>query len=484
MMDVSRNASIALLVGSMLGGFACGGGGGEEGTTIDASSPRVQEIVEDNSKSHTDEFDRAREFLADSGTFGQLAEGTDTRYRTCLEHGFRKEWSGLGDVYCERWGDPLEEGVRGDLDELLGELDAHFFTEANVASVDGSVMTYQLDGPTVCDSPRSSACAEDVDASEIEIEVQLTGEDSLRADLDVGPEPIAPATMRLSPERWSVQLRLGEVRGALEHVADKTDTRLNLPETMTGTTRLTWRMPEEGSAGLRWQVESPVEIRTETFGLSVASADPAVRASVDRGAEEAELQVGLNNASSSWRGSAADDWYELSAGAVGAVASIADADRSAELRDIHVGNEEATMTLGDTVVGSFKMTPGEGDAFGATIEWTDDELDVRVEPTFEVRLDMKFKRVADRIEDVAEWARDSVTRVAAQGAEASSGRFIGRSGQRGVWKSMEGTTVIESEGSPSFRHEVGAGRCLAGTSGSGSGHPLSSYEVINCAQNP
>jgi hypothetical protein len=480
-MDVSRDLVIALLVGSMVGMAACGG---SEGTSIEASSAKVQGVVEESSQLHADEFDRAREFVADSGTFGQLAEGTDTRYRVCLAPGFRETWSGLGDVYCERWGDPLEEGVRADLDELLGELDAHFFAEANVASVDGSVVTYQLDGPTVCDSPRSSACAEDVDASEIEIEVELTGEDSLRADLHVGPEPIAPATMRLSPERWSVELRLGDVKNALEHVADKTDTRLNLPETMTGTTRLTWRRPEEGSSELRWRVDEPVEIRTETFGLSVASADPAVRASVDRGAEEAELQVGLNNASLSWRGSAADDWYELTAVAVGAVASIADAEQSAQLRDIHVGDGEAIMTLGDTVVGSFEMTPGEGDAFGATLEWTDDELDVRAEPTFEVGLDMKFKRVADRIEDVAEWARDSVTRVAAQGAEAPMGRFIGRSGQRGLWKAVEGTTVIESEGNPSFRHEVGAGRCLAGTSGSGSGHPLASYEVIDCAQNP
>lgn len=479
-MDVNRVVSSALVVGSMVGMFACGGSGGEDGPAIDASSSKVQEIVEDNTRLHTDEFDRVREFVADSTAFGDLAEGTEVRHRVCVEPEFRETDGDVGEVQCDSVSDPLEQSVRDDLDTLLGRLDAHFFADANVVSVDGPVVTYQLDGPTVCDSSRSSACARDVDASELAIEVELTGEDSLEADLRVGPEPLEPVTMHLSPNRWAFDLRLDEVQSALEHVADKTDTELYLPE-MYGDMRLSWQRPEDGRGEVRWRVDSQMKIEGDTYGASFVRADPAMRLNVDRAAEEATLQLGLSNPSLRWRDSSEDDWYELSAVAVGAVASLADADRSVELRDVHLGDGAADMTLGDDIVSSFELNPDEGDAFGGTLEWTDDQIDVSADPTFEVALDMKFHRVADRIEDVAEWMRDSVTRITTRDADSAAGRSVSRSGRRGLWKMTEGTAVIESEGVSSFRHEVGGNRCLAGKSGSEKGHPLSAYEVIECS---
>ena len=220
--NLSDSVSVFLALLSVSGLVACGGGPEDE--TVEASNDGAEEVVVDSLLAHSAALDRSLRFIESSVSYSDAVETAGGPASVCAEPEFRENRSGTSELHCLDSTDPVRTRTQDGVDEVIDALGVRFFRDRNVRSEKGDTITYRLDGSTTCKSSFTTACAKDVEASEIAIEITFTSEDDLTAKVQVGPNPYEPATLRISPNRLAVDLRLGDLRQSLLHIADATGT--------------------------------------------------------------------------------------------------------------------------------------------------------------------------------------------------------------------------------------------------------------------
>lgn len=408
-------------------------------------------------------------------------------------------------VVCESTGEvDLEEArqdLRDEVAELVRTLRERIFIEENLESETETTVTYLLGPDVLCDEEDApgftaggldSACADR--AARLQPRLQLT---SPRAgDIDVtlllGEERNAPLTLHLYSRSLGVQVDLGEALGVARELGEDLG---NLRE-LDGVIELALVENAARDYSIELRVLEALHVLVadgdEQVSASLARSVPALSlradgneqrltASVDLGTFQmqgpfalfAEMFGGEPESGDFVGLPAPDGSGQLPeptpapereyhgtldiflAGLSGTMSYVAGQD-VLDITNLGLGDATSRIALdGNTLLG-IDMNAAHGRRVNVVVEprAEGEGATVKVEPSFELAVELAFHNIADQIDDIAEYLLDNTIRVAFEGDAPT----LEMSDE--AVRVASGTLALETTNAPADDVMVVAGQCL------------------------
>jgi hypothetical protein len=406
--------------------------------------------------------------------------------------------------------------------ELVRELRERVLIDANLESSTSTSATYKLGADVLCsesDEPDASlAGAPDLDEDCVDQVTRLTPRLVLTSpregDIDVtfqlGAERHEPLALALYHDSVGLRLDLGEALAVARELGE--DEELQSIQELSG--RLELRLVENAARDYSLELnvleklEAVLDSDGDHLSASLGASSPAwnVRVDGNSGTLSAGMDVAAFRLVGPLRafaslfetdddGSAYGDTASgllpeeepeprsytgildvFLAGLTGTVSYAADSD---VLAIDQLGFGDGTSTLkhdGDTLL-SLDLNPASGRRVNLLVSSTDAGTQIRITPSFDLRLALAFHYIADQFDGLATYLLDDTLRVWFDGdaPELELGEAL---------RVTAGTLHIESVANPEANVTVEAGMCLSGENGSDADddatHPLFSLEATTC----
>lgn len=482
----------------------------------------TKQALEDNSVRLEQSFSKSTEFIEGSPLIhgGAEAYESDT---SCSSSG--------SDTTCEteETGD-YEMDTSEPRANMVDALERAVFDEDHIVSQSRAAITYQLpgeemcpktattctggsDGETTCESTETTEsgydeqCLERAEKMDYRIRVTRPGSDFYKFETLVGSDNYRPVVFELSPDHVAAEANLGEIRKSVEYYDEvyETESASNFPSTFSGTVRAKFERKGEQKVHFETRIKAPVEVGGDDYSLSLASATkPVFGWTADGSDEKVTTTVDFNAIDASFPytyyestetqshdsdGSGTETntktlQHDLHFAGLSTKAIYRGASEALEFERVGLGDSTSWLEIAGKRVLSVDLNRNAGRQFSATVSPVRDGegLKFDIEPKFNFRTMLQFKRISDKLESLPMWSYDDTIEADFSGATPVS--FIADSGALEV---VSGALTLSSE-NPQITHRAGAGECLVSadpgtTSEDGAEpHPLEYYETRTCSK--
>ena len=374
------------------------------------------------------------------------------------------------------WDDELDEWVEGETtsectsnapdfseidagkQELLDILETRIFTEANVESEAGGVVTYLLRGDVVCDADDFyddegyQHCVDDVDAVEVRLAAQFDG-DLLDLGVKVGPEKAHLVSLAFGSQELSARVVLQDLEEALEHLAQVAgDEMPEMPEQFQGELKVGYYAQGDVHR-LAFDILDDLLVADEDFELQVEGVGQIWSMGFDAAAETLEGALSLGavylrgemgghleeppmipddeppvpgeddgepgDDDGNFDGDDGEDQdpveFELDLSGLTATATFDPAQETLQWSNVSLGGGPTTVAIEGEEVLRIDLSSALNGAFDALMQLQDEGLEAVFEPGFEVEIETQFHRVAEFYDDFDEWMLDEVLNIILSG---------------------------------------------------------------------
>jgi hypothetical protein len=524
--------------------FACEG----EPELVEISSSQAALTASENAELALQGVIDASDFLASSTSIAKTLNAFGAGARTCESSGaFCPDGAECAPVETVCTTDELSEEdleetrqqLRESAQDVVRQLRERILIEANLESSTSTSATYRL-GPDVLCSDASDAaptgaasaaseaeldgdCVDEVTRLEPRLTLTSPHQGDIDVTLQLGAQRHAPLTLELHRESLGVRLDLDE---SVDVARDSGEDLEGLSE-LSGL--LEWRLVRNAARdySVELNVLEPVsavmESEGDTLTASLAASSPAwnvridgnsntLSAGIDIGAlrvmgplrlfaglfvrdETADDAGGSGGSGGAFDAPLPEPQPEpapreytgvielLLSGLSGTVSYTADSDVLA-FSDLGFGDSTSTLKHdGKTLLG-LDLNALAGRRVNLEISPTEDGTELRISPTFDLKLAFAFEHIADQFEGMADYLMNDALHFWFEGdapaIEVDDDQL----------RVTSGTLHLDSQADPSFDVRIEAGMCLdeggggAGeSSDAGSGgteHPLASVTAVAC----
>lgn len=484
----------------------------------------------------------ASDFLARSTSIAEALNALGGRQETCSSSGvaFCPDGSECPptETVCttdELSEDDLEDArreIREGAQDLARELRERVLIEANLESSTSTSATYRLGPDVLCsddadaapagtaasgDDPNlDSDCVDEVTRLEPRLVLTSPREGDIDVTLHLGAERHSPLTLELYRESLGVRVDLDE---AVDVARDFGEDLKGLRE-LSGL--LEWRLARNAARDYSLElnvlepVSAVVESEGDTLTTSLAASSPAWNVRIDGNTNtlSAGLDLGTLRVGGPLRlfadlferedsvDSAAPPGGALDAaplpepepepraytgvielllsGLSGTLSYTADSD-VLSFSDLGFGDSTSTLKHDDKTLLGLDLNALSGRRVNLEISPTEGGAEIRISPTFDLKLAFAFEHIADQFEGIADHLMNDTLRL----------WFAGESPAIEVDDELlrvtSGTLHLDSQAEPSVAVRVETGMCLDATnessadeSGASTEHPLASVAAIAC----
>lgn len=418
--------------------------------------------------------------------------------------------------------------IRESAADLVRELRERFLIEANLEASTSTSATYKLGPDVLCsesDEPLAAGaeaadldedCVEQVTRLEPRLLLTSFREGDIDVTLQLGAERHEPLSLALYHDSLAVRLDLGEALAVARELGE--DEELQRIDELSG--RLELRLVENAARDYSLELnvleklEAVVDADGDQLSASLGASSPAWNLRVD--GNENTLSAGVDIAALRLVGPLkafaglfeSDDGAGSSGGPLGLspgqgpeprsytgivdlflaglTGNVSYTANSDVLAIDELGFGDSTSTLkhdGDTVL-ALDLNPTAGRRVNLRVSSSAAGTEIRITPSFELRLALGFHYIADQFDGLASYLLDDTLRVwfGGDAPELQLGDAL---------KVTAGTLHIESAANPEVNVTVDAGMCLVeaedgssnedgSASSDDAAHPLLSLEAAAC----
>ena len=487
---MTRRTLTMLTVGALVSTSltACGPDAKVETSTANVSHETARQAIDQNTASAGEQISTSLAFLEDSDLFNQgfdfaaSASGSDT---VCTPQPVDSNGDPLpGGSDCTTTDTSVEfdSDVTGLSDEAVDFFDNAIFVDANVESDSDKSVTYLLHGDVVCsyqvDGAPDPDCVQQVDDAEIRLYVTSPREGDIDVAVQVGPQKYNPLYFEFYANQLAVEVDLGGVKGAVEHLASVTGGDMpELPATMAGRVRAELRHNADDTMTGALSVLQAINVADGDYALSVAkkdpfweiTADPAnkkLSASLDLGTVDALFPITSTTVDSNGNETSSSVDYDFHLGGASASTVLEAGADLLNITNVGLGDSTSTLDVDGEQVLAVDLNANDGRRYDATIEQTADGVRATVSPKLDLQVAMQFVNAADALGDVADWMMDDVLHVTLDGAAKPAVLF-----RDDGLEVVDGKLTVSLD-KAGISREADAGMCVMGSSdvaASGSG---------------
>jgi hypothetical protein len=387
--------------------------------------------------------------------------------------------------------------------ELVDELDAHVFNDANLESTDAKSAIYLLHGATFCDpiekcgaglgSPvvctqvEDSECIKDIDNLQIRVRATPINKDGIDLDLLVGPDKLFPLRFELRPSSIATEIDLAAAKATVEYAANTLaapNDQPTLPKVMAGRLRGELTVNGEKDVSVAFSILEAVAVEADTDNGPVAvhfgTATPWLSARVAglTGAVELALAAGTIDLSLPWKTLAKTskslDMLAVHLDGVSFGVGLASRDGALSLKGLGFGQATSYVKKGNATLFALDLnaTTGRKLDLGITPDTAASSALLALVPGLDLQLKFNLQAIADE-NNVPSFLLDETYHLALTGAgSASLLPLKGNALWAGGVKVVTGQLSFSSTGATAAV-VVPAGKCLVGVETPADGaHPL------------
>jgi hypothetical protein len=510
-----------------MGVVACEG----EPELLEISSSQAALTAAENSERALQGVIDAADFLAASTSIAKTLNAFNAGSPTCESSGSscsdgsdcpEPETHCTTDEVSPEELEQARQDIRERVVELVRELRERVLIDANLEASTSTSATYNLGADVLCsesDDPPPPAGAAELDEDCVEQVTRLTPrlvltsprEGDIDVTLQLGAERHEPLALALYHDSLGVRLDLGEALAVARELGEDED--LQSIQELSG--RLELRLVENAARDYSLELnvleklEAVIDSEGDHLSASLGASSPAWNVRVNGNSET--LSAGMDVAAfrlvgplrafaslfegDDSDGRAFDDGVSgllpaeepeprsysgiLDLFLAGLTGNVSYTRSSDELAIDQLGFGDGTSTLkhdGNTLA-ALDLNAASGRRINLRVSSTDAGTQIRITPSFDLRLALGFHYIADQFDGLASYLLDDTLRVwfAGDAAELQVGEAV---------RVTAGTLHIESAANPEANVSVEAGMCLSGESGSDAdddaAHPLSSLEAVAC----
>jgi len=395
-------------------------------------------------------------------------------------------------------GEMTDAQIAAEVNELLS---TYLFTRDNVESASPDSVTFLLRGSVICKAVKveecaapvggepvcrtstevSQECIKAVDSVELRIVATLVDSDGVDLDLGVGGGP-AVITLRLRPDRVSVELSLSGASAAAQKIAELSGETIELPSVMKGVLAASLVINGSGDISLQSAVKQAIHVEGTTgegaFSVKMEARDPLAELRLRQ--SPALLSLDLDWGSLELLLPAREVWDQAS-GTVALVlkglsAKLAsDGNGSLSISNVGLGNGASKLTLNGQPLVQVDLNPADGRALDLTLApWMDDLPRIKVAPLLDLQVKLNLAPIEPFLDEVLEpWERNESYRFQLTGQGGGEVAPLRESASfAGGLKVLAGQLTLQSLVQPASV-SVPAGSCLVWQDQPVSGgHPL------------
>lgn len=312
-------------------------------------------------------------------------------------------------------------------------------------------------------------CVRMIDEAELRLQVILR-DDGIDVTLLVGPRRAKPVRLESRDDRFTVVSDLGAAKAAIEHIAQVTETEVEMPDVFEGVVAATLRREGPEAASLSFAVREPVAVAVDTedgrVSVEVAASDPMVRLALDASVPRIELglDAGRILAEMPWGLYADDDESTIEgtlkvdlAGASGTVVLDDDA-RSVSFEGVGLGDATSTVKLDDEVIWSFDLNADSGRTFDLEMSPGDGSSTLTFQPGVHVVTTIDTRPITESWDEIDPAADGDTYEVTLEGDAPTIESIDGGDTGADVVRVVSGRLTLEATGVDPI--VVEAGQCL------------------------
>lgn len=358
--------------------------------------------------------------------------------------------------------------LKSPLDQLVETLTTEIFIEANVEKRTSTSVTYLL--------PNS-------DPFPVRFVVTSERPGDIDVDIKVGDKRETLAELEIYRNHLAVEIELDDVADVIEAIARAEDPSFRLPGSIDGRLRLQLNRNADESYGVALSVLEAVKVeldgslfdQAEPVRISIARSTPAFALDLDPTANEIAITTALGavdlsvpmdllsfSASETCNsegcvtesgGGLNGDRLDFHLGGATAAVLFNALSESIELTGVSLGNDTTRLSVDGRTVLALDLNADHGRSFNATLTAdADGRLQIAVEPSFQLALDVALGGVWD---SVADWLSDDEIEISLSGADRPTIAL-----QDGELEVVSGTLTLTSSAQGTL--SVNAGQCLLG----------------------